>query len=119
MKAKFFKDDATGSIQIVSTTVNVTDTDHRLVLGKPISGKVSVSDKGYEVNIDIPKTPEPSDVTKLYEGQLSGFRTTLNNKNQKFGFVFNVSMEKVKAVGKKVILKEVKEGIDKMFEDIE
>jgi len=118
MKAKFNKDEATGNIQIQSTAVNVTDTDHRLVLGKPISGKVTVSEDDYTVSVDIPKTPEPSDVTKLYEGQLSGFRTTLNNKNQKYSFVFNATVDKIKALGKKTILKEVRDGIDKMFEEL-
>ena len=118
MKAKFFKDETTGNIQIQSTTVNVTDTDRRLVLGKSISGKVTVSEDSFEVSIDIPKAPEPSDVRKLYEGQLSGFRTTFNNKTQKYSFVFNATADKISALGKKTILHEVKEGIEKMFGEL-
>lgn len=118
MKAKFIKDETTGNVQILSTTVNITDTDRRLVLGKPISGKLTVNEEDFTVSVDIPKTPEPSDVTKLYEGQLSGFRTTLNNKNQKYSFVFNATIDKIRALGKKTILKEVRDGIDKMFEEV-
>ena len=118
MKAKFIKDETTGDIQILSTSVNVTDTDRRLVLGKSISGKVTVNEDSFEVSIDIPRAPEPSDVKKLYEGQLSGFRTTLNNKTQKYSFVFNATADKICALGKKTILHEVKEGIEKMFGEL-
>ena len=119
MKARFIKDETTGAVTIMSAQVTISDTDRRLVLGKSISCKLSVSATDYGVNIDIPRTPEPSDVTKLYDGRLSGFRATRNNKNQKLSFVFNVTPDKLKTIGEKAVLKEIQEGIRMMFETLE
>lgn len=101
-----------------NVTVEIQNPEGKSLTGREIGCKVMTDETRTRFFVSVNKTPEPADMRSIGKGELSGIALKFNNKNGKYNLNFQLTGDRLAAVGKAKLKSEVNGLIDKIYEEV-